>query len=221
MMTGWLSVGRPNGRGLVTTSNRTGPDGAKIVQKRLKGSERRDVFLDAAAAIVLEQGVSSVTMEGVAQRCGVNKSLPYRYFADRDAVLAALFDREQANYAARWTQELPQDATFDAAVRAALRHWCVRSDESGELFLRLVTDSGRLRERAREMQDANAKGWALGLKRAYGLPDDVALQYAWFMVTGVTGFLAARNGDDEALIETITVAVVAGAEALKAKHAKK
>ena len=188
------------------------------MQKRLKGSERRDVFLDAAAAIVLEQGVASVTMEGVAQRCGVNKSLPYRYFADRDAVLAALFDREQGSYAARWSQELPQDATFDAAVRAALRHWCVRSDEGGELFLRLVTDSGRLRERAREMQEANAKGWATGLKRAYGLPDDVALQYAWFMVTGVTGFLAARNGDDEALIDTITVAVVAGAKALKARQ---
>jgi AcrR family transcriptional regulator len=151
----------------------------------------------------------------------VNKSLPYRYFADRDGVLAALFDREQAGYAARWAQVLPKGATFEVAVRAALRHWCARSDESGELFLRLVTDSGRLRERAREMQEANAKLWAAGLTRAYGLPDEVALQYAWFMVTGVTGFLAARNGDDEALIDTITVAVVAGAEALKARQASK
>lgn len=193
----------------------------KAVQKRLKGPERRDAFLDAAAAIVLEQGVAAVTMEGVAQHCGVNKSLPYRYFTDRDAVLAALFDREQASYAARWTQELPPDATFEAAVRAALRHWCARSDEGGELFLRLVTDSGRLRARAREMQEANAKSWAAGLTRAYGLPDDVALQYAWFMVTGVTGFLAARNGDDEALIDTITVAVLAGAEALRPRKASK
>ena len=176
------------------------------------------MFLDAAAAIVLEQGVAAVTMEGVAQRCGVNKSLPYRFFADRDAVLAALFDREQASYAARWTSQLPQDATFDAAVRAALRHWCARADESGELFLRLVTDSGRLRARAREMQESNARGWAAGLERAYGLPAAEALQYAWFMVAGVTGFLAARNGDDDGLIETITVAVVAGAEALKARH---
>jgi len=202
----------------VSRSNQADPETANVVQKRLKASERRDVFLDSAAAIVLEQGVAAVTMEGVAQRCGVNKSLPYRYFADRDAVLAALFDREQASYAARWTSELPPDATFDAAVRAALRHWCARADESGELFLRLVTDSGRLRERAREMQESNAKAWAAGLQRAYGLPAGEALQYAWFMVTGVTGFLAARNGDDEALIETITAAVVGGAEALKARR---
>jgi len=202
----------------VTTSNRTEAGTAKVVQKRLKGSERRDVFLDAAAAIVLEQGVAAVTMEGVAQRTGVNKALPYRYFADRDAVLGALFDREQANYAARWAAELPADATFEAAVRAALRHWCARTDEGGELYFRLITDSGRLRERARQMQEANARGWAAGLERAYGLPGDVAYQYAWFMVTGVTGFLAARNGDDEALIETITVAVVAGAEALSARQ---
>lgn len=204
----------------MTRSNQSGPDGERIVQKRLKGSERRDVFLDAAAAIVLEQGVAAVTMEGVAQRSSVNKSLPYRYFADRDAVLGALFDREQASYAARWANELPAEPTFEGAVRAALRHWCNRTDEGGELYLKLVTDSGRLRERAREMQDANAKGWATGLQRAYGLPDDVALQYAWFMVTGVSGFLAARDGDDEALIDTITVAVIAGAEALKARHRK-
>lgn len=188
------------------------------VQRRLKATERRDAFLDAAAAIVLEQGVGAVTMEGVAQRCGVNKSLPYRYFADRDAVLAALFDREQGLYAARWADELPRDASFETAVRAALRHWCVRADESGELFLRLVTDNGRLRDRARQAQEANARGWAEGLERAYGLPAGEALQCAWFMVTGVTGFLAARNGDDDALIETITVAVVAGAEALQARR---
>jgi len=204
----------------VSRTDQTQPAAVKAVQKRLKGSERRDVFLDAAAAIVLEQDVGAVTMERVAQRCGVNKSLPYRYFADRDAVLAALFDREQASYAARWARQLPEDPTFEAAVRAALRHWCVRTDEGGELYLRLVTDSGRLRARARQIQQANAEGWAAGLQRAYGLPARVALQYAWFMVTGVSGFLAARDGDDEALIDTITTAVLAGAEALKARHVR-
>lgn len=202
----------------MATSNERGPEAPKGVQKRLKGHERRDAFLDAAAAIVLEQGVGAVTMEGVAQRTGVNKALPYRYFADRDAVLGALFDREQASYAARWATELPAAATFEAAVRAALRHWCARTDEGGALYFKLITDSGRLRERAREMQEANARGWASGLQRAYGLPAHVAYQYAWFMVTGVTGFLAARDGNDEALIDTIAVAVVAGAEALKARH---
>jgi AcrR family transcriptional regulator len=192
----------------------------KVVQKRVKGPERRDLFLEAAAAIVLDQGVGAVTMEGVAQRCGVNKSLPYRYFADRDAVLAALFDREHAKYAAWWAEALPADPTFDAAVRAALRHWCARADDGQELYLRLVTDSGRLRARARDIQEENVRGWAAGLQRAYALPPAVARQYAWFMVTGVTGFLAARDGDDEALIDTVTIAVVAGAEALKARHAK-
>ncbi|MEW5687015.1 MAG: TetR/AcrR family transcriptional regulator, partial [Pseudomonadota bacterium] len=186
------------------------------MQKRVKGAERKDLFLEAAAAIVLDQGVGAVTMEGVAQRCGVNKSLPYRYFADRDAVLAALFDREHAKYAAWWAEALPADPTFEAAVRAALRHWCARADDGQELYLRLVTDSGRMRERARGIQEENVRGWAAGLERAYGLPAKVARQYAWFMVTGVTGFLAARDGDDDALIDTVTLAVVAGAEALRA-----
>lgn len=187
-------------------------------KKRLRGAERRSLFLDAAAAIVVEGGVAAVTMEGVAARCGVNKALPYRYFADKDVVLKALFDREQERYAQKWAREVPKDATFDEVVRAALRHWCMRVDEGGELLLRLMSDSGRMRAQAREMQSNHAEAWAAGLMRTYSIPHDVALQYAWFMVTGVTGVIAARNGNDEALIETIATAVIAGAEALQGKH---
>lgn len=203
----------------MTKSRSSLPEASQEGKKRLRAAERRSLFLDAAADIVIESGVAAVTMEGVAASCGVNKALPYRYFADKDEVLKALFDREQERYAQKWAREVPRDAGFEEVVRAALRHWCMRADEGGELLLRLMSDSGRMRAQAREMQRNHAEAWAAGLTAAYGVPPEAALQYAWFMVTGVTGVLAARNGNDEALIETVATAVIAGAKALQLKHA--
>jgi len=190
-----------------------------VTQTRLKGSERRACFLDAAAEIVIEHGVSAVTMDGVAARTGVNKSLGYRYFADRDALLVALFERETQVYVERLAAELPANASFEQWVRGALKQWFRKVDERGELFMRLTSDHGPLAARAKAIQQTNADGWSMGLQKAYGLPPTQARQYAWFMVTGLVGVLAARTGEgDEDLIDAITLAVMAGAGALKARY---
>lgn len=190
-----------------------------MTQRRLKGVERRERFLDAAAEIVIEHGVAAVTMDGVAHRSGVTKALGYRYFTDRDDLLAALFDRETQIYVERMETEVGPQSSFEDWVRGALKYWFRRADERGELFKRLVGDSGPLAARAKANQTANADGWALGLQRAFGLPERQARQYAWFMVAGTAGALDARNGDDEDLIEAITLAVVGGAKALADRYA--
>ena len=189
-----------------------------MTQTRLKGAERRERFLDAAAQIVIEQGVAAVTMDGVAHLTGVTKALGYRYFADRDDLLTALFDRETQIYVERLATEVGPDSSFEDWVRGSLKYWFRRADERGELFMRLVSDSGPLAARAKANQKTNADGWAIGLQKAFGLPERQAQQYAWFMVAGTAGALAARDGDDEALIDAITLAVVAGANALAAQY---
>ena len=190
-----------------------------MTQTRLKGPERRERFLDAAAEIVIEQGVSAVTMDGVALRTGVNKSLGYRYFTDRDDLLCALFDRENQVYVERMAAEVPPNASFEAWVRGALRHWFHKVDERGELFMRLVNDNGPLAARSKAIQKLNADSWASGLEKAYGLPRRQAEHFAWFMVAGTAGAIASRNGqDDDAIIDTITLAVMAGASALRRQY---
>lgn len=187
-------------------------------QTRLKGPERRSRFLDAAAEIVVEEGVSAVTMDGVAQRCGVAKSLGYRYFADRDDLLGALFDREMQSYVDRFTAELKSGARFEDWIRSACRQLFRLADEQGQLFSRLVSDQGPLAARARANQRATADGWAVGLQKAYHLPRRQAEHLAWLIVSGANGALAARNGeDDDALIETLVIALVAACKALRAR----
>jgi AcrR family transcriptional regulator len=167
---------------------------------------------------VIEQGVAAVTMDGVAHLTGVTKALGYRYFTDRDDLLTALFDRETQIYVERLASEVGPQSSFEDWVRGALKYWCRRADERGELFMRLVRDCGPLAERARTNRKADAEGWALGLQKAFGLPSRQAKQYAWFMVAGTAGVLDARDGDDDAMIDAITVAVVAGAKALAKQY---
>jgi len=158
-------------------------------------------------------------MDGVAARSGVNKALGYRYFSDRDDLLTALFDREVERHESRVAQKISRDASFEAWVRYGLRHWFRRMDESGELFLRLTSDNGPLAAKAAARRRADAAAWAQGLQRTFGISPRPAEHLAAFLVAGTSGAIAVRNGaDDDAIIETITVSVLAAAEALKARE---
>lgn len=61
---------------------------------RLSKEGRREQLLDAAAEMVVERGVAALTMEGLAERAGVSKALPYQHFDNANAVLVALYGRE-------------------------------------------------------------------------------------------------------------------------------
>lgn len=50
----------------------------------------RTALLAAAAELLVEAGVAAISLREVARRAGVSHSAPYRHFADRDALLAAL-----------------------------------------------------------------------------------------------------------------------------------
>src|SRR6516162_322230 len=61
---------------------------------RLTGADRREALLDATAALVAAGEVDAVSMETVADRAGVSRSLVYKYFVNRRDLLAALYHRE-------------------------------------------------------------------------------------------------------------------------------
>ncbi|MCH9684930.1 MAG: TetR/AcrR family transcriptional regulator [Deltaproteobacteria bacterium] len=53
----------------------------------------RRALLDAALAIVADEGPSAVTMSAVARRAGVSSGAPYRHFKDRVELLRGLWSR--------------------------------------------------------------------------------------------------------------------------------
>lgn len=56
-------------------------------------SVRRNRILDAALRQFLQTGVSTTTMENIAEAASVAKPTLYAYFSDKQAILAALRDR--------------------------------------------------------------------------------------------------------------------------------
>ncbi|UZN03456.1 TetR/AcrR family transcriptional regulator [Cellulomonas sp. S1-8] len=59
-------------------------------------AETRQALLDAASALLDRGGVDAVTLRDVGSGAGVSRSAPYRHFADKDDLLAAVA-------AAAWT----------------------------------------------------------------------------------------------------------------------
>ena len=69
------------------------------VQARSRETVTR--ILDAAAAIADEQGVEAATTRAIADRAGVSYPSLYRFFADREAILGELLERQCADLDAR------------------------------------------------------------------------------------------------------------------------
>lgn len=58
----------------------------------------REAILDAAAVLVAEQGLRSVTMSQIAQSAGIGRATLYKYFTDLEAILLAWHERQVASH---------------------------------------------------------------------------------------------------------------------------
>ncbi|MDC0713349.1 TetR/AcrR family transcriptional regulator [Stigmatella sp. ncwal1] len=63
--------------------------------------EVREAILDAAATLVTEHGLASVTMSQVAERTGIGRATLYKYFSDVRAILVAWHERQVASHLAQ------------------------------------------------------------------------------------------------------------------------
>ncbi|MFG2004152.1 TetR/AcrR family transcriptional regulator [Spirillospora sp. NPDC048911] len=63
-------------------------------RRRLSGPQRRAQILDVTCRIVVEQGYHAVTIDRVAEECGVTRTVLYQQFESLPGLLVALIDRE-------------------------------------------------------------------------------------------------------------------------------
>ncbi len=66
------------------------PDAYRRRPRQSRGQARVELLLDAAAAVIAEQGLQAATAEAIALRARTAKGSLYQFFPNRDAVLAAL-----------------------------------------------------------------------------------------------------------------------------------
>lgn len=81
--------------------------------RRYHHGDLRRALIDAALAALDDGGVDELNLRDLARRLGVSPAAPYRHFADRDALLAALADEIAAAFTAEIAQA-QRAATPDA-----------------------------------------------------------------------------------------------------------
>ena len=158
---------------------------------RLIGAERRRLFLEAAEAIVIEAGPSAVTMDGVAARTGVNKRLPYRFFANRDDMLRELLERELQESGRRARALLPAEPSLEQRVSINVRVWLEIMQERGPVLSRLLFDQGAAEPLARDVNRRALADWTQVYRREMGVSAVTAEILARMLIMALRGAVDA------------------------------
>lgn len=194
---------------------------APTPRSRLSGAERRAYFLDMAAGIIVESGVSAVTMEAVAARSDVDKRLGYRYFANRDDLIGALVEREFDAMRQRVHAELPTVTSFDERVRVNARLWLATIAERGPLLRRLLYGDGALEHYASTVRDTAVADWGSMIASETGLEPTSAATVTRMLLAALSGAIDAVQIDGKPLNEVAdfySTIVLAGIHALKPRE---
>jgi AcrR family transcriptional regulator len=101
------------------------------VPQQSRSRDRVVRILDAAAALVCEDGVESLSTRGIAERAEIPVASLYQYFADKDEILLALVERDIEAMDAQVAQDIGDisvlsirnivSATMDAFVKVYLQ----------------------------------------------------------------------------------------------------
>ena len=98
--------------------------GRRPYSPRMAPEARREQLLDAALALIADEGYGAVSVEAIARRAGVTRPVVYHLFDGLDALLSALLDRQERRALAQLLGTLaaapPDPADVDAFVRGAV-----------------------------------------------------------------------------------------------------
>ena len=114
----------------------------------------RDALLDAAEELLDSGGVDAVTLREVGRRAGVSHNAPYKHFANKEALLAAVAARELLRRRDKLAATLARDEAPEVALRGALKRYAQWAQEYPQrfklIFGRWTTESDDLARAAHE-----------------------------------------------------------------------
>jgi len=186
-----------------------------------------DALVETAITLIGERGTTAFSMAEASRRLGVAPSAPYRHFADRDSLLAAVAVRA-ARLLADMLGRRGASGSPEQRLAAAVQTYVRFADEHRALFQALVgsgLDKGRHPEIAHAAQSIGAAFMVPAAELTGG--DHAAAArlvaaivasghgYAMLMLDGTFG--SGQQAADTAARQSAaaTLALIAGREALK------
>ena len=183
---------------------------------RLAPEQRRNAILDQAAGLITEQGLSGLTMDGVAGRAQVSPALLYHYFPSRVDLLQAVLRREYARLHAAQAAENAQAIDFDDTVRRMTVLSLQQSEERGLLIERLMSEPevvAAFEVENRADRRAAVRFLSRRLGRAHGV-NEAQAEAIVELCMGITAAAGARIASGVAAraeIEPLTIRMILGA----------
>jgi TetR/AcrR family transcriptional regulator, fatty acid biosynthesis regulator len=188
---------------------------AEPIRRRMSPDDRRHLILDATARVIVEEGVSAVSMERIGREAAVSKPLVYAYFENRANLLAQLLIRE---FPAFQPNETINDNGEDVEVlvRRTTLEFIDRYIAKGVLIQRLLHEP-QVAENVSDLQKENRKATATyfgnKMSAAFGVPVSVGPVAADILmgITGAAARMLQQDASDHDHVVDMTVKMIIGA----------
>lgn len=189
---------------------------AKPVRRRLDPQVRRDLILDQAARVVLAEGLSALSMEGVGRAAGVSKALVYAYFPTKAALLSDLLVREYRSFQVQARAAAERATSFESLIRLTTRAHLDHVATRGALIQKLLGEPLA----AEALRAAEGKGrqltvgfFAREVAREYDVPLATAATVSDLLMglTSAAGDHLIRVGGDVDEVEDMVVEMILAA----------
>ncbi|MFN5723230.1 MAG: TetR/AcrR family transcriptional regulator [Betaproteobacteria bacterium] len=183
-------------------------------RQRLTPEVRADQILDAAARLIIEEGLTELSMERLGRAAGVSKALIYNYFPNRTDLLRALLEREMDVLRERQIEQIRQAEDFRDLVYRTTRTYVAQVKERGALVQRLWAEPAVSRTVAEKSQLERQQAMRYMAKQVtltYGLPKAVALSAVDMQMALTEAAAQHRSGEmDVDLTTDICVTLLLG-----------
>jgi AcrR family transcriptional regulator len=179
---------------MATTASAAGDDGSRRSgRRRLRGEDRREALVDAAARLLASQGLDAVSMDSVAARAKVSRPLVYKHFANRDDLLAEVYRQQAAEVDAAIVAAVTPVTGFDAKVRAMIRAMLESVATHGPIFTPLDRAGLRgaaFRREQRARDERTVRSFARMAMAEYDLDKAEATAAMAILLTGMASVRA-------------------------------
>ncbi|MEU9190102.1 helix-turn-helix domain-containing protein [Streptomyces sp. NPDC048484] len=146
------------------TSSEDRPRKRRPYAPRVPIAERREQLLDAALAVIVSDGYDRVSIDAIAKRADVARSVVYGAFENLDALLTALLDRQQARAFGRLLETIPgaEDLRDPAAfVSEAVRRMSAMLREDPDTWRLILLTPGNMPTVVRDRIEADRERFRL------------------------------------------------------------
>jgi AcrR family transcriptional regulator len=190
---------------------------ASVTDRSIGAEEKRRTILDAAVRVFARNGYHTSRVADVAAEAGVAHGLVYHYFASKEALLDAVFERTWGDLLEAWREVEASDEPASEQLRKVaaivLRFWR-RDPDVVRLLVREVARSPQVEQQADAINEALAvvqrmieRGQERGELRA-----ELDARFASWILYGaleeiLTGWVLGRlpDGDEEVARAEATV----------------